>query len=94
MPITNGIVSSKIYDKPDGFNFEKYNFPFLDGDVSCTPPMVYTFCNLFVFLRVCSNVDYFNNRKRLLTSKLLKVIDTINIVKLFLFLLQTLRVDG
>ena len=33
LSITNGIVSSKIYDKRDEFNFEIVNFPFLDGDV-------------------------------------------------------------
>ena len=33
LSITNGIVSSKIYDKRDDFNFETLNFPFLDGDV-------------------------------------------------------------
>ena len=32
LSITNGIVSSKIYDKRDDFNFEIVNFPFLDGD--------------------------------------------------------------
>ena len=31
--ITNGIVSSKIYDKRDDFNFEIVYFPFLGGDV-------------------------------------------------------------
>ena len=31
LSITNGIVSSKIYDKRDDFNFEKNNFLFLDG---------------------------------------------------------------
>ena len=30
---TNDIVSSKINDKRDDFNFEIVNFPFLDGDV-------------------------------------------------------------
>ena len=30
LSITNGIVSSNIYDKRDDFNFEKVNFPFLD----------------------------------------------------------------
>ena len=44
MSITNDIVSSKIYDKQDDFNFEIVNFPFLGGDVR----MVYTFRNLFV----------------------------------------------
>ena len=32
LSISNGIVSSKIYDKRDDFNFEIVNFPFLDGD--------------------------------------------------------------
>ena len=35
--ITNGIVSSKIYDKRDDFNFELVNYPFLDGDVPPSP---------------------------------------------------------
>ena len=31
--LTNGIVSSKIYEKRDDFNVEIVNFPFLDGYV-------------------------------------------------------------
>ena len=31
--IYNGIVSTKIYNKRDDFDFEIVNFPFLDGDV-------------------------------------------------------------
>ena len=31
--ISNDIVSTKIYDKIDDFDFEIVNFPFLDGDV-------------------------------------------------------------
>ena len=37
LSITNCIVSSKIYDKRDDFNFEIVNFPFLDGDVPRSP---------------------------------------------------------
>ena len=37
LSITNGIVSFKIYDKRDDFNFEIANFPFLDGDVRHSP---------------------------------------------------------
>ena len=33
LSISNDIVSTKIYDKPDDFDFEIVNFPFLDGDV-------------------------------------------------------------
>ena len=50
LSITNGIVSSKIYDKRDDFNFEIVNFPFLDGDVPSSPSYgVYIF-SLFVLL--------------------------------------------
>ena len=31
--ISNDIVSTKVYDKRDDFDFEISNFPFLDGDV-------------------------------------------------------------
>ena len=50
LSITNCIVSSKIYDKRDDFNFEIVNFPFLDGDVLALLPMVYIFLSLFVLL--------------------------------------------
>ena len=60
--IPNGIVSSKIYDKRDGFNFEIVNFPFLDGDVTRSPSYGVYISQLICFARVCSNVDDFNNR--------------------------------
>ena len=72
MSITNGIVSSKIYDKRDEFNFEIVNFSFLDGDVPCSPSYCVYISQLICFARVCSNVDDFNNRNLFLTPKLLK----------------------
>ena len=33
LSISNDIVSTKIYDKGDDFDYEIVNFPFLDGDV-------------------------------------------------------------
>ena len=33
LSFSNDIVSTEIYDKLDGFDFEIVNFPFLDGDV-------------------------------------------------------------
>ena len=62
LSITNGIVSSKIYDKWDDFNFEAVNFPFLDGDVPRSPSFGVYISQLIRFARVCSNVDDFNNR--------------------------------
>ena len=49
---TNGIVSSKIYHKRDGFYFEIVNLPFLDGAVPRSLPMVYIFLSLLV-LQMC-----------------------------------------
>ena len=65
--ITNGIVSSKIYDKQDDFNYEIVNFPFLDGDVPCSPSCCVYFTQHVRFAGVCSYVDYSNNRNLLLT---------------------------
>ena len=67
MSITNGIVSSKIYDKRDDFNFEIVNFPFLDGDVPRSPSY-----GVYISQLMCSSVDDFNNRNLFLTAKLLK----------------------
>ena len=85
LSITNGIVSSKIYDKWDDFNFEIVNFPFLDGDVPRSPSYGVYISQLIRFARVCSNVDDSNNINLFLTAKLLKQgLDTIKFEKYFL----------
>ena len=66
--VTNGIVSSKINDKRDDFNFEIVNFPFLDGDVPRSPSNGVFILQLIRFARVCSNDDDFNNRNLFLTA--------------------------
>ena len=72
LSITNGIVSSKIDDKRDDFNFKIVNFPFLDEDVPRSLSYGVYISQLIRFARVCSNVDDFNNRNLFLTAKLLK----------------------
>ena len=73
LSITNGIlVSSKIYDKRDDFNFEIVSFPFLDGDVPRSPSYGVYISQLIRFARVCSNVEDFNNRNLFLTAQLFK----------------------
>ena len=52
LSITNGIVSSKIYDKRDNFNFEIVNFPFLDGDFPRSPSYGVYISQLIRFARV------------------------------------------
>ena len=69
----DGIVSSKIYDKWDDFNFEKIvNVPFLDGVVPHPPSYGVYISQLIRFARACSNVDDFNSRNLFLKAKLLK----------------------
>ena len=46
-------ISSKIYDKPDDFDFDTVNYPFVDGDVPRT--MLFTFLNLFA-LQGCLDI--------------------------------------
>ena len=72
LSISNDIVSTKIYDKRDDFDFVIVNFPFFDGDVPrCTSFGVYI-SQLIRFARASSYVTDFNTRNKLLTQKLLQ----------------------
>ena len=71
LSISNGFVSSKIYDKRDDFDFDIVNFPFLDGHVPRRPSYGVYISQLLRFARVCSHVDDFNTRNICLTAKLL-----------------------
>ena len=70
LSISNGFVSSKIYDKRDDFDFDIVNFPFLDGTFPVLPLTRFTFLNLFGLLE-CHVAD-FNARNKNLTAKLLQ----------------------
>ena len=70
LSITNGIVSSNIYDKRDDFIFETVNFRFRAGDCPHSPSCGVYISQLIRFARVCSNIDDFNNRNLFLTAKL------------------------
>ena len=52
---SNDIVSTKIYDKLDDFDFEIVNFPFLDGDVPHSTSYGVYISQLNCFARVSSN---------------------------------------
>ena len=72
LSISNGFVSSKIYDKRNDFDLDIVNFPFLGGDVPRRPSYGVYISQLIRFARVCSHVDDFNTRNKCLTVKLLK----------------------
>ena len=70
--ISNGFVSSKIYNKRDDFDFDIVNFPVLDGDVPCAPSYGVYISPLIQFARVSSHLAEFNARNINLTAKLLQ----------------------
>ena len=70
--VSNGFVSSKIYDKRDDFDFDIVNFPFLDGDVPRSTSYGVYISQLIRFARVSSHVADFNARNKSLTNKLLQ----------------------
>ena len=72
LSISNGIVSSKSYDKRDYFVFNIVNFPFLDGDVPRRPSYGVYISQLIRFARVCSHAYDFITRNKCLTANLLK----------------------
>ena len=83
LSISNDIVSTKIYDKRDDFDFEIVNFPFLAGDVPRSTSYGVNISQLIRFARASSYVADFNTRNKLLTQKLLKAIGIINFAKHF-----------
>ena len=70
--ISNGTVSTKIYDKRDDFDFDIVNFPFLDGDVPRRTSYGVYISQLIRFARASSNLYDFYYRNKALTAKLLR----------------------
>ena len=70
--ISNGTVSTKIYDKRDDFDFDIVNFPFLDDDVPRRTSYGVYISQLIRFAKASSNLNDFNYRNKALTAKLLR----------------------
>ena len=70
--ISNGTVSTKIYDISDDFDFDIVNFPFLDGDVPRRTSCGIYILQLIRFAKDSSNLNDFNYRNKALTAKLLR----------------------
>ena len=60
LSIFNDIVSTKIYDKREDFDFEIVNFPVLDGDVPRSMSYGVYISQLIRFARASSYVTDFN----------------------------------
>ena len=72
LSISNGFVSSKIYDKRGGFGFGVVGFPFLDGGVLRSTSYGVYISQLVRFARVSNRVVGFGARGKSLAAGLLQ----------------------
>ena len=72
LSISNEIVSTKIYDKRDDFDFQIVNSPFKMVMFLALQPFGVNISQLFRFARASSYVTDFNTHNKLLTQKLFK----------------------
>ena len=70
--ISNGTVSTIIYDERDDFDFDIINFPFLDDDVPRRTSYGVYISQLIRFARASSNLNDFIYRNKALTAKRLR----------------------
>ena len=70
--MSNGFLSSKIYDKRNDFDFDIVIFSCLDCDVPRRPSYGVYISQLKRFARLCNHVEDLNARNECLTAKLLK----------------------
>ena len=85
LSISNDIISTKMSDKRDDFDFEIVNFPFLNGDVPRSTSYEVYISQLIRFARASSYITDINTRNKLLTENFLnKAIVIINFAKPFL----------
>ena len=61
LSISNDIVSAKIYDKRDDFDFDIVNFPFLDGKVPRSTSYGVYISKFIRFPKASSYTSDFNN---------------------------------
>ena len=83
LSIHNDMVSTKIYDKRDDFNFDIVNFAFLDGDVPRSPSYGVYISHLIRFARASSHVTSIIVTNSYLPNFLSKPISIINSAKHF-----------
>ena len=72
LSISNGTVSTKIYDKRVDFDFDRVNVLFLEGDNPWHTSYGVYISQLIRFARASSSVSDFNYRNKALTAKLLR----------------------
>ena len=68
---SNNRLYTKLYDKPDDFDFHIVNFPFLSSNIPSSPSYGVYISRLIRYARCCSCYDDFGYRHKLLVDRLL-----------------------
>jgi hypothetical protein len=68
--VTDGVVSSSIFDKRDGFDFPIVNFPTLDGNIPVKSSYGVFIGELVRYARACTYYEDFKDRSLALVKKL------------------------
>ena len=69
--IDNGMLTTRLYDKRDDFNFPIVNVPFLSSNSPSAPVYGVYVSQSIRYARACSNYQDFMERGKVLTTKLL-----------------------
>ena len=72
LSVSDGHLSTKLYDKRDDFDFRIVNFPFLSSNIPESPAYGVYISQLIRYARACSSYCDFVYRGNALTNKLLK----------------------
>ncbi len=71
LSVDNGMLSTRIYDKRDSFDFHIVNFPFLDGNIPKRPAYGVYVSQLVRYARACTHYHDVCARHELLVKRLL-----------------------
>ena len=66
------LVSTKLYDNRDDFNFRIVNFPYMSSNIPESPAYGVYISQLIRYARACSSYQDFITRGRSLTVKLME----------------------
>ena len=72
LSIKDGIFSTAVFDKRDGFSFKIVNFPHLDSNIPCKPAYGVYISQLVRIGRICDSYNNFTIRHYQLTRRLVK----------------------
>ena len=72
LTLTDGVITTSVFDKRDTFNFQIVNFPNLSGNIPSRASSGVFIGELVRYARACSFLEDFQERTKILLKKLTK----------------------